>query len=772
MNADSTDAARLRSLIHNSFDLMTISDAEGNLLYLTPSAERILGYVPDEVLGQNILSFVHPDDVERVAAAFAHALNTPGTLAATVLRARHRDGSWRVLEAASNNLLDDPSVGGIVHNMHDITARYEAEAAVRRSEQKLRAYVDKATDLIWTIDAQGRMTSVNDRVCETLGYTAEELVGRPALDLVVPGQAPALAAFLADIVQGGTIDQAEAEVLTKSGGRIWLEIRGRSFRDGDTLIEIFQIARDITDRKRAEEALRASEALYRSILNSSPDAVAITDMEARIRMYSPVALTIFGFESSEDLAGRLITEFIVPEDRELAFANISRMAARSADRSQRSPDEYRAVRADGSVFPVEVMGEFVRDATGQPTGMVFDLRDITERKEAEAERDRLEARLVQSQKLEAVGQLAGGVAHDFNNMLGVILTSAELAMMSLDASSPARADIAEIRNAAERSAALTRQLLAFARRQVIAPKRLDLNDTAARTLYMLERLIGEDTHLVWSPSAEPCPVYMDPGQVDQILANLVVNARDAIASGGTVTVATALAELGETPGAPASSTSLPGRYVVLSVTDDGCGMNEETRTRIFEPFFTTKPIGQGTGLGLATVYGIAQQNRGFVEADSAPGIGTTVRVYLPRWEVLAQDTDRSAVAAVSPSGTETILLVEDEIPLLRLVTRMLEGLGYSVLASGSPVEALEVAAGHTGKIDLLVSDLVMPGMNGIELRKQLSAIRPALKCLFVSGYPATVLAENGMAAEHVDLLEKPFTREALAARVRDVLARA
>jgi len=466
----------------------------------------------------------------------------------------------------------------------------------------------------------------------------------------------------------------------------------------------------------------------------------------------------------------LVTEFIVPEDHGRAIANIGRMSERDLDRSLRSPDEYRAVRADGSTFDVEVMGEFIRDAAGQPTGMVFDVRDVSERKEAEAERHRLEEKLVQAQKLEAVGQLAGGIAHDFNNMLGVILASAELAAMSLDRSDPARNDIAEIRGAAERAADLTRQLLGFARRQVIAPRHQDLNETVGPMLNMLRRLIGEDIDLIWKPGPQPCPVFIDPGQVDQILANLVVNARDAISSGGgTISIATATvdvdrARLRTTPDAVA------GSYAVLSVVDDGCGMDRETRARIFEPFFTTKPMWQGTGLGLATVYGIAHQNHGFVEVETEPGKGTEIRVLVPLQASAPSDPVRTVVVADSPGNTETVLLVEDEPVLLRLTVRMLESLGYTVLASDHPGRALELAAGHRGTIDLLVSDMMMPGMDGVELWKRLSSLRPGLRCLFISGYPADVLAESGVLAGRLDLLQKPFSRDVLAARLRLALA--
>ncbi len=768
--SDVTDAALLRSLVENSFDLTTVSDREGNLLYVTPSVARILGYEARDVLGKNIMSFVHPDDLERVLEAFGRAIRMPGTLDPLVLRVRHSDQSWRVVEAASNNLLDDPSVAGIVHNMRDITARHEAEMAVRLNERKLRAYLDEATDLIWTIDLQGRLTSVNAMACAVLGYTAEELVGRPALELVASERVPELAVALAEVIQGHSIEQVEAEVITKQGNRVWLEIRGRTFREGGAIVEILQIARDITERKQSEQALRASEALYRSILDSSPDAVAITDMEGRVEIHSPSALLMFGYKPTDILHGRSVLEFLAAADRDRALANILKMPDRPADRSQRVPDEYRAIRADGSTFHVEVLGEFIRTEAGQPTGMVFDVRDITERRAAEAERARLESALAQAQKLEAVGRLAGGVAHDFNNMLGVILASAELALAALDPASPAREELGEIREAAERSAHLTRQLLAFASKQAIAPGHLDLNETVARILTMLRRLVREDIRLVWKPNSRPCPVFMDPGQVDQILTNLVVNARDSIRGEGTITIAVSPADIPQSPDRPFPEAPA-GQYVVLSVRDDGCGMDGVTRERMFEPFFTTKQLGQGTGLGLATVYGIAQQNGGFVEVETEPGDGTAMSVYVPRREPLPAALGPHPNAADQPAGTGTILLVEDEAALLRLTAKMLDGLGYTILTSEDPRDALKLAEAYPGAIDLLVTDVTMPGMNGFELWKQLKAVRPALRCLFMSGYSAAAIAQHSDLGATLDLLPKPFSREALANRVREVFAR-
>jgi PAS domain S-box-containing protein len=405
--------------------------------------------------------------------------------------------------------------------------------------------------------------------------------------------------------------------------------------------------------------------------------------------------------------------------------------------------------------------------------LIFDLLIRTRSDRALAlavqERERLQEEIVQAQKLEAIGRLAGGVAHDFNNMLGAIIGYTELALDKVAADDPLRPDLQEILAAANRSKGVTRQLLAFARKQVVAPQVIDLNVTVAGMLKMLQRLIGEHITLEWQPSSECWPVRVDPAQVDQILANLCVNARDAIADTGRVVVATRLvtigqAELAEHPGAA------PGDYVALSVRDDGHGMSPETLSHIFEPFFTTKPTGAGTGLGLPTVYGIVTQARGFVSVESAPGRGSLFTVHLPRHRG-AVATERPDEAALAPGRGETVLVVEDERAILAMVVRVLEAASYRVLSAPDPDTALVMARTHPVAIDLLLTDMVMPGMNGRTLAESVHAIRPAIRCVFMSGYAADSLQAGPDGTIRYSYLQKPFTRQELTAKVREELDR-
>jgi nitrogen-specific signal transduction histidine kinase/CheY-like chemotaxis protein len=395
-------------------------------------------------------------------------------------------------------------------------------------------------------------------------------------------------------------------------------------------------------------------------------------------------------------------------------------------------------------------------------------RNISQRKLAEEETARLTGQLQQAQKMESVGRLAGGVAHDFNNMLGVILGHAELAMEKVDPSDSLHDDLATIRAAAQRSADLTRQLLAFARKQTVAPKVLNLNDTIPGMLKMVRRLIGEDVKLAWRPGENVWPIKMDPTQIDQILANLCVNARDAIANVGSITIETGSKVVGAEDAACATGTA-PGDYVWLAVRDDGCGMDQTTLAHVFEPFFTTKEVGKGTGLGLATVYGIVKQNEGFIDLRSELGQGAVFTIYLPRYVgKTAHDGPGAAAGTIRP-GQETILLVEDEATLLEITQRMLEKRGYKVLGASTPGQAMQLAREHVGTINLLITDVVMPEMNGRDLAKNFLSIYPQAGRLFMSGYTADVIAHQGVLDEGVFFIQKPFSAATLAATVRGVL---
>ncbi|HOW63791.1 MAG TPA: ATP-binding protein [Candidatus Paceibacterota bacterium] len=513
---------------------------------------------------------------------------------------------------------------------------------------------------------------------------------------------------------------------------------------------------------RRLDEIKASEADLRSLFDSVTDAIFIHDSQGLVIDVNEAMLAMFQVTREQAMQSR-VCEYSASE---MSMEGLRRIWAELYQGRAKHLFEWKARRPrDDFRFDVEVAARATRWKNQDM--IVAVVRDITERKYAECKHRELEQQLMQAQKLESIGRLAGGVAHDFNNMLQTILGNAALALENAPPGTPLRESLEEIQKSAQRSADLTRQLLAFARKQVINPKILDLNDTVAGMLKMLRRLIGEDIDLVWMPGPDLWSVNLDPSQVDQILANLSVNARDAIAGSGKVTIQTTNVRLDDAY-AESHPESEPGRYVMLAVSDTGQGMDAETRARIFEPFFTTKEAGKGTGLGLAIVFGIVRQNNGHITVQSELGRGTTFKIYLPRAE--AEPTLATPkTARPSRGGTETVLLVEDEQQILSLGRRILLQYGYSVLEAATPEIALALSARHPGPIHLLITDVVMPGLNGKELREQLRISHPDLKCLYMSGYTADVIAHHGILDPGVHLLEKPFTVHALIRKVREVL---
>ncbi len=520
---------------------------------------------------------------------------------------------------------------------------------------------------------------------------------------------------------------------------------------------------DYEKQRTDRTALQESEDKFKTFFERSNVGTSMTRLTGEVQVNQALC-EMLGYSQAE-LEHRTWQSMTHPEDVELTQRFIDTLHAGKQDSARFTK---RFLRKDGSVVWVDLSSTLRRDAAGLPLYLMTAMVDITDHRRAEEEKARLQAQLVQAQKLESVGRLAGGVAHDFNNMLMGILNYAEMCRDRVGPDHPIREWLTEITLDAERSANLTRQLLAFARKQIIAPEVLDINDAITNMLNLLRRLMGEDIAVDWRPGAHVRHVKMDPGQIDQILANLCINARDAIGGVGSVTIETSNVTLDHAD-TSANADALPGSFVLLTVTDSGCGMERETREHIFEPFFTTKGVGKGTGLGLATVYGIVRQNSGFIDVDSEPGKGTTFRVYLPRF-VPAEAVQAGAEApAEPPRGAETVLLVEDE-KSVRLATRLfLEDLGYNLLVAEHPEEALRLASQHAGTIHLLITDVIMPGMSGRDLANRLSTLRPALKLLFISGFTADVIAQRGILDDGVSFLPKPFGRNQLARKVREVL---
>ncbi|MBI3568558.1 MAG: PAS domain-containing protein [Gemmatimonadetes bacterium] len=637
---------------------------------------------------------------------------------------------------------------------------------VRLEDLILENLLDVSPVGIAVLDRELRYLRINALAAAFNGRTPQAHIGRHVRDLAPPEMWAIIEPFFRRVLDTGSSNVnvelpgvADPQQVILSSSWPLKDARGE-------IIGIIVTRQDITALKRADEALATSEERLRLALEATSDAMWDWDLDSRTVFCSPRWFTMLGYaadEPTQDIAA--VRARVHPDD----VGRVTAAALGAIAEGKTYVVEARMRCSDGTWRWVQSRGSVSgRDATGKPTRFVGTNSDIHARKLAEEETARLQSHLQQALKMESVGRLAGGVAHDFNNMLGVILGHAELAMGQVDPAQPLRADLVEIQRAAERSAALTRQLLAFARQQVVAPTVLDPNDAVAHSLTMLQRLIGEDIQVIWRPTANPWPIEMDASQVDQLLTNLCVNARDAIVDVGTIEIATAnsvidAAFCARHPGA------VPGEYSKLTVRDDGAGIDPETLDHIFEPFFTTKELGRGTGLGLATVYGIVKQNNGFIAVQSAPGEGTSFDIYLPRHEGPATSAAPALAAKPAGRGKETVLLVEDEPAILRLATRALESRGYSVLGTSSPGEALRRAAAHEGEIDLLLTDVVMPEMNGRDLAAALLRDRPRLEALFMSGYPAEVIVTRGILEEGVRFIQKPFAVADLAAKVREIL---
>ncbi len=515
---------------------------------------------------------------------------------------------------------------------------------------------------------------------------------------------------------------------------------------------LHSIIHDVTERKQVQ----AERERLLAAIEQTRDVIVITDPEGIIQYTNPAFETVSGYTRREVIGRRPNISKSGKHDE-----TFYRGLWETITSGKTWTGHLINKRKDGELYTEEATISPVCDDSGKIVNYVAVKRDITEHL-------RLSAQFQQAQKMESVGRLAGGVAHDYNNMLGVIIGYTELAMQSVDPADRMHADLEEILKAARRSTDITRQLLAFARKQTISPVALDLNQTVESMLKMLRRLIGEDIDLAWLPKAALWPVKMDPAQIDQILANLCVNARDAIAGVGRISIETDKVTFDANYCANHAG-FIPGEFVLLAVSDDGCGMDKGILENIFEPFFTTKTAEKGTGLGLATVYGIVKQNSGFINVYSEPGQGTTLRIYLPRLVGENEETKTEETVEASHGLGETVLLVEDELVLLNMSKRMLEKLGYRVLTAGSPGEALRMIHDHDGKIDLLMTDVIMPEMNGRELAEQAATIRPGLKCLFMSGYTANVIAHHGVLNADVEFIQKPFGLKDLGAKVRKVV---
>jgi PAS domain S-box-containing protein len=611
-----------------------------------------------------------------------------------------------------------------------------------------QAAIETAPEAVFWMDRDGRFVYVNERACTSLGYTREELSVLHVWDIDPCVDRARWLQLWSEISVGRTM---ETKHCRKDGSLVPVEVSAKDLDVDGTRLRV-AFVRDMSERKAVTDALRRTQ----SAVDRAREAIFWIKADARLVYVNDAACQSLGY-AREELLGLTVPDI----DPSVTLEKWAEDWRRSRETRSFVVETMHRSKS-GHTFPVEVAVNFMQ-FEGEEYNCVY-TRDISERKRAEEEKARLESQLLHSKKLETVGRLAGGVAHDFNNMLAVILGYTELIMKRLPATDPLLEDLQEIQKAASRSRDTTKQLLAFSRKQLTAPKAVDLDTLVAMAQKALLRLIGEDIDLRCPRVDGLWKVLFDPSQIDQMLVNLIVNARDAMPDGGTITIETANVRIDEAY-CRNHAEATPGDYVVLAVSDDGAGMDGETLSHIFEPFFTTKDLGKGTGLGLATVYGMIKQNGGFISVDSKPGRGSTFRLYMPRTEGAIAE---ASIAPGPPAGrgSGTILVVEDDDMVRNLTKSMLQALGYTALTAATPDIALSLCEKLDVKIDLLMSDIVMPGMKGPELYQRVRAIRPDVTVLFMSGYASNVVIHRDMLDKEVNFLQKPFAIADLASHVR------
>jgi two-component system cell cycle sensor histidine kinase/response regulator CckA len=742
---------RYRRIIDTANEGIFALGPDARITFVNARFAQMLGYAAGEMIGRPLTDFMFEEDWASHLAAME--ARRRGVAEDYERRFRRQDGQPVWTRISATPVFDDAGrFGGSFGMLTDITERRRAEEEVGTLDRELerqvlqyRMLLDQASDAILVSDADNHYVDVNVAACELLGYSREELLRLSITDVTPPEENPGQSERFARMRAGETI-LSERVQRRKDGSLLVAELNSRQLPDGRTQA----IIRDITARKRLEK----EQARLATAVEQADEAIVITDESASILYVNPSFERVSGYTRAELIGSNPRILHSGQHDADFYRAMWSTLLA-----GQTWHGTLVNRRKDGSLYEEAAVITPLRDPDGSVVSYVGVKRDITREQV-------LEAALRQSQKMEAVGQLAGGIAHDFNNLITAIRGYSELVRESLPPGD--RDDIDQVVLAADRAAELTRQLLAFSRRQVLQPQVFAPAEIVEGIAPMLRRLLGEHIELLVHAAPGVGRIRVDPSGLEQIIVNLAVNARDAMLGGGRLTIETMNVEL-DSSSKPGHAEMTPGPYVALRVTDTGCGMDEQTRARAFEPFFTTKEPGSGTGMGLATVYGIVRQSGGQIYLYSELGYGTTFAIYLPRvdQEVIAAAVATEAAAV--PRGSETILLVEDEASVRTFARRALEGLGYTVLEATNGIEAAAHATEHTGRIDLVVTDVVMPQMGGRELAERLRAAGSRLPILFMSGFSGNAASGADLTPPDAPFLAKPFTREGLGRAVREVL---
>ena len=747
--------AELRALFEAMTDVIFVLDSEGRCLRIAPTDPTHL-YESSAILVGKTLHEIYPKP--KADLFLAHIRQ--------VLDEGERSNIEYSLPIKGSELWFDGSVSPITSDSvlwiaRDITERKLAENQLRLQLDFTEAITISLGEGVYALDQHGRLIFMNLAAERALGWTRSELLGQSMHEIIHFQHADgrlrsADECPLLGVLRSGEAIEVESDVFTRKDGSTFpVSYSSSPIITRGQVVGAVLAFRDITERQRAEQELSKSEERYRDLVENARDIIYTHDLEGNYTSVNKASEQVTGYTREESLKMNMM-QTVTPESLEKARQMLTIKIAGEEETIY----DLEIITKDGRRIAVEVNTRLIfQDEV--PIGVQGIARDVTERKH-------LEEQLRQSQKLEAVGQLAGGIAHDFNNLLTAIIGYSQLTLRQLQTEDPLRSNLEEIKRAGERAAALTRQLLAFSRKQVLQPKTLDLNAVVSEIEKMLQRLIGEDIELQTVLQSDLGSIKGDPGQIEQVLMNLAVNARDAMPQGGKLTIETHNVSVDEGYISQHIAVS-PGPYVMLAVSDTGIGMDEQTQQRIFDPFFTTKELGKGTGLGLSTVYGIVKQSGGNIWVYSELGQGTTFKIYLPRLDEQAQESRPGKERQEAIFGKETILLAEDEEMVRSLMRNVLKRQGYEVLEAANGGAALLLCECHEGPIHLMITDVVMPEMSGRELTDRLTRLRPEMKVLFMSGYTDDTIVRHGILESDIAFLQKPFTPHALALKVRELL---
>ena len=748
----------LSSIVESSDDAIIGKDKDGAIVSWNSGAAALFGYAGEEVIGRPVTLLEPPERRGEMAQALQKvAQGEP--VRRFVTERLHKDGHRITVSVTISPIYDtEGRIKGASAIARDVTDLIDSQKALRESEERYRLLFDLTPIPMYVVDLENLgFLAVNERMIRHYGYSRAEFLTMTAAEIWPEEEVPKLTSWCKTIGPIAKLTDAGVWKHRKKDGAV-IDVHMVATRlDFGGRASLLAAASDVTERRRTEDALRASEGRYRELFENANDLIYTSDLEGNFTSVNKAGERITGY-SREEILTKTLSEIVAPEDLNIA----ADMLKRKLDGGESTFYDLDVVAKDGHRVSLEIDTRLIYQ-DGRPVGVQGLGRDVTERR-------RLEQQLRTAQKMEAVGLLAGGIAHDFNNMLSVIIGRGELMLDGMELPVDLRNSIEEILKAGKRAASLTRQLLAFSRRQVMEPKILDLNLVVGDMEKLLHRLIGEDIELAARLDRNLGYVQADLGQIEQVIMNLAVNARDAMPQGGKLTISTANLDLdGTYPGQ--SQRQKPGPYVQLAVSDSGVGMSREVLQRVFEPFFTTKEKGKGTGLGLATVYGIVKQSGGYIWVYSEPGQGSTFKVYLPRVASPAETAPATRIQPEPLRGSETVLVVEDEEGLRQVARQFLTHCGYTTLLAADGDEALTIARGHKGAIDLLLTDVVLPHMSGPQIAELLRAETPGLKVLFMSGYADDAVANHGVIEPGAAFLQKPFTRAVLAAKLREVLGK-